>query len=83
MITPYLVNGESMFGTGQFPKFTEDVYTMTNEGEPMTLIPTAEVPLTNFYRDEILDGAHYQSTSQPYHQPSVQKLGVPVVIHVV
>ncbi|AXN35015.1 serine--tRNA ligase [Latilactobacillus curvatus] len=57
MITPYLVNGESMFGTGQFPKFTEDVYTMTNEGEPMTLIPTAEVPLTNFYRDEILDGA--------------------------
>ncbi|MEL1196202.1 aminoacyl--tRNA ligase-related protein, partial [Staphylococcus epidermidis] len=35
----------------------EDVYTMTNEGEPMTLIPTAEVPLTNFYRDEILDGA--------------------------
>ncbi|MFV0979535.1 serine--tRNA ligase [Latilactobacillus sakei] len=56
MITPYLVNGESMFGTGQFPKFTEDVYTMTNEGEPMTLIPTAEVPLTNFYRDEILDG---------------------------
>ncbi|WP_208422733.1 serine--tRNA ligase [Latilactobacillus fragifolii] len=57
MITPYLVNGESMFSTGQFPKFTEDVYTMTNEGEPMTLIPTAEVPLTNFYRDEILDGA--------------------------
>ncbi|QFP78882.1 serine--tRNA ligase [Latilactobacillus graminis] len=57
MITPYLVNNESMFGTGQFPKFTEDVYTMTNEGEPMTLIPTAEVPLTNFYRDEILDGA--------------------------
>lgn len=57
MITPYLVNSESMFGTGQFPKFTEDVYTMTNEGEPMTLIPTAEVPLTNFYRDEILDGA--------------------------
>lgn len=57
MITPYLVNGESMFGTGQFPKFTEDVYTMTNEGDPMTLIPTAEVPLTNFYRDEILDGA--------------------------
>ncbi|MCP8858247.1 serine--tRNA ligase [Latilactobacillus fuchuensis] len=57
MITPYLVNNESMFGTGQFPKFTEDVYTMTNEGEPMTLIPTAEVPLTNFYRDEILDAA--------------------------
>ncbi|KRO17923.1 serine--tRNA ligase [Lacticaseibacillus saniviri] len=54
LITPYLVNNDSMFGTGQFPKFTEDVYTMSNEGEPMTLIPTAEVPLVNYYRDEII-----------------------------
>ncbi|MDO1605679.1 serine--tRNA ligase [Lactobacillus sp. YT155] len=55
MITPYLVNNESMFGTSQFPKFTEDVYTVMNEEDPLTLIPTAEVPLTNFYRGEILD----------------------------
>ncbi|MGR3741253.1 serine--tRNA ligase [Companilactobacillus sp. DQM5] len=55
MITPYLVNNDSMFGTSQFPKFTEDVYTVLNEEDPLTLIPTAEVPLTNFYRGEILD----------------------------
>lgn len=58
VIPPYLVNAESMFGTGQFPKFTEDVYTIINTDEkPLTLIPTAEVPLVNFYRDEILDGS--------------------------
>ncbi|GKQ43174.1 serine--tRNA ligase [Companilactobacillus sp. RD055328] len=57
MITPYMVNGESMFGTSQFPKFTEDVYTVINEEDPLTLIPTAEVPLTNFYRGEILEEA--------------------------
>ncbi|WP_204123265.1 serine--tRNA ligase [Lacticaseibacillus mingshuiensis] len=57
VITPYLVNADSMFGTGQFPKFTEDVYTITNEGEPLTLIPTAEVPLVNYYRGEIVDSA--------------------------
>ncbi len=52
MITPYLVNDDSMYGTGQFPKFKEDVYQM--QGESMTLIPTAEVPLTNYYRDEVI-----------------------------
>ncbi|BDR57288.1 serine--tRNA ligase [Xylocopilactobacillus apis] len=54
MLVPYLVNDESMFGTGQFPKFTEDTYTVTNEDQDLTLIPTAEVPLTNYYRGEIL-----------------------------
>ncbi|WP_261807371.1 serine--tRNA ligase [Lapidilactobacillus luobeiensis] len=57
VIPPYLVNNEAMFGTSQFPKFTEDVYTIINEGEPLTLIPTAEVPLTNYYSHEILDEA--------------------------
>lgn len=52
MMTPYLVNDASMYGTGQFPKFKEDVYQM--QGENMTLIPTAEVPLTNYYRDEVI-----------------------------
>lgn len=52
VIPPYLVNAKTMFGTGQFPKFKEDVYTVETTGE--TLIPTAEVPLTNYYANEIL-----------------------------
>ena len=54
MITPYAVNSQAMFGTGQFPKFTEDVFQL--EDSDLTLIPTAEVPLTNYYSQEILDG---------------------------
>ena len=53
MVPPYIVNDESMFGTGNFPKFKEDVFQLTDE-RGLTLIPTAEVPLTNYYRDEIL-----------------------------
>lgn len=53
MMTPYLVNSESMYGTGQFPKFKEDVFQI--EDRDLTLIPTAEVPLTNYYRNEILN----------------------------
>ncbi|KZU50050.1 Seryl-tRNA synthetase [Lactiplantibacillus plantarum] len=52
IIPPYLVNAQTMYGTGQFPKFKEDVYTVESSG--MTLIPTAEVPLTNYYASEIL-----------------------------
>lgn len=52
MITPILVNGDSMYGTGQFPKFKEDVFQI--QDRDLTLIPTAEVPLTNYYRNEIL-----------------------------
>lgn len=52
VIPPYLVNDQAMFGTGQFPKFKEDVFQIT--GQPLTLIPTAEVPLTNYYANEIL-----------------------------
>lgn len=55
IIPPYLVNNDSMFGTGQFPKFGQDVYTIMNEEDPLTLIPTAEVPLVNYYRGEIID----------------------------
>ncbi len=54
VIPPYLVNNDAMFGTSQFPKFKEDVYTIIDEDRPLTLIPTAEVPLTNYYREEIL-----------------------------
>ena len=57
VIPPYIVNGNSMTGTGQLPKFHEDMYRLEVEGTEMYLIPTAEVPLTNYYRGEILDGA--------------------------
>lgn len=53
MITPYIVNSQSMFGTGQFPKFKEDVFQLAETD--LTLIPTAEVPLTNYYANEIVD----------------------------
>lgn len=55
MIPPYLVNRQSLTGTGQLPKFEEDAFLI--ESEDYFLIPTSEVPATNFYRDEILDGA--------------------------
>ena len=55
VIPPCIVNRETMTGTGQLPKFHEDMYRL--EGMEMYLIPTAEVPLTNYYRDEIIDGA--------------------------
>ncbi|AKP68059.1 serine--tRNA ligase [Companilactobacillus ginsenosidimutans] len=55
VIPPYLVNNEAMFGTSQFPKFTEDVYTVMVDENPLTLIPTAEVPLTNYFAGKILD----------------------------
>ncbi len=51
---PYMVNRASLTGTGQLPKFEEDVFKVTNDD--YFLIPTAEVPVTNLYRDEILDG---------------------------
>lgn len=54
MVTPYMVNQTAMFGTGQFPKFKEDVFELTDE-RGFVLIPTAEVPLTNFYADEIIN----------------------------
>ncbi len=50
---PYLVNAESLFGTGQLPKFQEDLFALPQE--QLFLIPTAEVPVTNLYRDEIID----------------------------
>lgn len=54
MMPPYLVNRTSMTGTGQLPKFEEDAFRI--EAEDYFLIPTAEVPVTNYHRDEILDG---------------------------
>ncbi len=53
LLPPYMVNTASMIGTGQLPKFAEDMFRL--EGLDYYLIPTAEVPVTNYYRDEILD----------------------------
>jgi seryl-tRNA synthetase len=54
MFPPYMANEDSMKGTGQLPKFKEDMFKL--EGLDYYLIPTAEVPVTNYHRDEILDG---------------------------
>ena len=54
ILPPFLVNRASMTGTGQLPKFEEDAFKTTDD---FFLIPTAEVPVTNMYRDEIIDGS--------------------------
>ena len=57
--TPYLVNEDSLLGTGQLPKFGDDLFvTKKNEDESLYLIPTSEVSLTNTVRDEIIDLKH-------------------------
>ena len=55
MLAPYIVSRDSMIGTGQLPKFAEDMFKL--EGLEQYLVPTAEVPATNYHREEILDGA--------------------------
>ena len=57
VLPPYLVNAESMYGTGQLPKFEEDLFKVPQDERNLYLIPTAEVPVTNIYRDEVLDGS--------------------------
>ena len=53
VLPPFLVNSQSLYGTGQLPKFKEDLFKC--EGHDFWLIPTAEVPVTNIYRDETID----------------------------
>jgi len=57
VLPPYMVNSESMYGTGQLPKFAADSFKVPHGDKDLWLIPTSEVPLTNLYRDEVLDGA--------------------------
>ncbi|MGB6632883.1 MAG: serine--tRNA ligase, partial [Terriglobales bacterium] len=57
VLPPYLVNSESMYGTGQLPKFAQDLFRVPHGEKDLWLIPTAEVPVTNLYRDEVLDAA--------------------------
>ncbi len=55
VLPPYLVNSDSMYGTGQLPKFAADSFRVPHGEKDLWLIPTAEVPVTNLYRDEVLD----------------------------
>jgi seryl-tRNA synthetase len=55
VLPPYLVNSESMYGTGQLPKFAADLFRVPHGEKDLWLISTAEVPVTNLYRDEVLE----------------------------
>jgi len=57
VLPPYLVNSDSMYGTGQLPKFASDSFRVPHGDKDLWLIPTAEVPVTNLYRDEVLEPA--------------------------
>ncbi len=57
VLPPYLVNSDSLYGTGQLPKFAADQFRVPHGDKDLWLIPTAEVPVTNLYRDEVLDSA--------------------------
>ena len=64
-LPPFIVNRDSLFGTGQLPKFEADLFKLTDE-RGLYLIPTAEVPVTNIYRDEILDASQLPSKFVSY-----------------
>jgi len=57
VLPPFMVNAESMYGTGNLPKFEADLFKVPHNESNLYLIPTAEVPVTNLYRNETLDGA--------------------------
>jgi seryl-tRNA synthetase len=55
VLPPFMVNSESMYGTGQLPKFASDLFRVPHGDRDLWLVPTAEVPVTNLYRDEVLE----------------------------
>jgi seryl-tRNA synthetase len=57
VLPPFMVNSDSMYGTGQLPKFAADSFRVPHGDKDLWLIPTAEVPVTNLYRNEVLDAA--------------------------
>ena len=57
VLPPFMVNSDSMYGTGQLPKFAADSFRVPHGEKDLWLVPTAEVPVTNLYRDEVLDSA--------------------------
>ena len=75
VLPPFMVNSKSLFGTGQLPKFADDLFHCDDREQPKPdeyldndhwLIPTAEVPLTNLYRDEVLDDAQLTTSLTAY-----------------
>jgi seryl-tRNA synthetase len=56
-LPPFIVNRDALFGTGQLPKFEQDLFKLEDE-RGFYLVPTAEVPVTNYYREEILEASH-------------------------
>lgn len=64
-LPPFIVNKDALFGTGQLPKFEEDLFKLTDERE-LYLVPTAEVPVTNYHREEILDASQLPLTWVAY-----------------
>jgi seryl-tRNA synthetase len=57
VLPPYLVNSDSMYGTGNLPKFASDLFRVPHGEKDLWLIPTSEVPVTNLYRDEVLEAS--------------------------
>jgi seryl-tRNA synthetase len=57
VLPPFLVNSDSLYGTGQLPKFASELFRVPHGDNDLWLIPTAEVPVTNLYRDEVLDAS--------------------------
>jgi seryl-tRNA synthetase len=66
VLPPYLVNSVSMYSTGQLPKFASDLFRVPHGEKELWLIPTAEVPVTNLYRDEVLDTSQLPASLTAY-----------------
>src|SRR5947207_4530726 len=66
VLPPFLVNSDSMYGTGQLPKFASDLFRVPHGDKDLWLVPTAEVPVTNLYREEVLDGAKLPESLTAY-----------------
>ncbi len=66
VLPPYLVNADSMYGTGQLPKFEQDLFKVPHGEKNLYLIPTAEVPVTNLYRDETIDATRLPMSLTAY-----------------
>ena len=73
VLPPYLVNADSMYGTGQLPKFEADLFKVPHSDKNLYLIPTAEVPVTNLYRDETLEARACRSRSPRTRHASAAK----------
>ena len=74
VLPPFMVNSASLFGTGQLPKFAADLFKI--EGHDFWLMPTAEVPVTNLYRDETLDADELPDLVVRVHAVFSQRSGI-------